>query len=90
MGKFVVPVTHHHVCFSAHPGMHRVMTEQQTKSRIMRVCRHASDRVTGIDVFQGDIHFDFFKIVLNPVFEEKTDIAKADVAGFIAFAGGFN
>ena len=54
----------------------------------MWIGRHAPDGVAGVDIFQGDIHFDFFKIVLNLIFEKETDIAKADVAGFIALAGG--
>ena len=90
MRKFVVPVADHHICFSAHPGMHRIMAQQQTKSGIMRIGRHASDRVAGIDVFQSHIHFFIFEIGLDPVFEEKADIAKADVAGFIPFTGGFD
>ena len=83
MSIFTVPVAYQHVCLSGHPCMYCAVAQKQAENRVMRVCGHAPDRVTGVYVLQRYLYPSFIEIIIYLFFQKKTDILKLDVPGCI-------
>ena len=79
MGELVVPEADHHVRPPAHPRMHGTLAEEKAEGRIAWIGRHTPDHVTGVDVFEVDLHGVFLEIVPDGITQINADVSVFDI-----------
>ncbi len=60
-------------------GMDGALAEGETERRVTGIGRHAPDDVTGIDVFEVDLHGVFLEIVPDGITQINADVSVFDI-----------
>ena len=83
MSKGIMPVPHDHIRSAGHGGVNRILSQHGAENRIRPTGRHAADGVRGIKILQIDFDLAFFKVGIDPVFQQKPDILVENITGRI-------
>ena len=80
MGELMIPNAYHHIGPAGHAGMHGTVPQQQTKSRVMGISRHAPDSVTRINILQVYFNSLLVEVIRNMIAEENAYIAGSNIS----------